>query len=451
MQVITIEVASLGNRCHLVHDGRVALVVDPPRDIALVEQAASDAEVEIAAVADTHLHNDYVSGALQLSRRHGADYLLSERERVGFERVGVRHGDHVPVGELDVEVVATPGHTRHHQSFLARRPGTGEPAALFSGGSLLHGTLGRTDLVDPELTRQLARAQWSSVRTLATLDSRTRVHPTHGFGSFCASGPATPTQGEVTIADQLIANPALSTDLRDKEKFVSELVSGFGPVPAYYQHMAPINRRGSGTPLPARRATADEVSDAVLAGAWVIDLRDRATYAAGHLPGSVGLEYSAQFATYAGWLVPWGDDIVLLTDSPELLEPALRDLARIGIDGVGAHVLTREDELTATYRRTDWDGFREALRVSHPLVVDVRQLDEWTSGHLPGALHLPVQDVERAAPTLPRGELWVHCKSGYRAGIAASLLHRLGHAVVHVDDSWDRVGELAIATTRAAA
>ena len=123
MEVVTFEVPELGNRTHLVHDGTRALVVDPPRDVAPVERAVAAAGVEIAAVADTHLHNDYVSGALGLARRHGADYLLSADEPVGFERVGVRDGDVVPVGRLDVRVLATPGHTRHHQSFLVRHHG----------------------------------------------------------------------------------------------------------------------------------------------------------------------------------------------------------------------------------------------------------------------------------------------------------------------------------------
>ncbi len=136
----------------------------------------------------------------------------------------------------------------------------------------------------------------------------------------------------------------------------------------------------------------------------------------------MSLEYSDQFATYAGWLVPWGDD-------------------------VAAHVLAADEALSATYRRSDWAGFREAARDSPPIVIDVRQHDEWAEGHLPGALHLPVQDVEKAASTLPRGELWVHCRSRYRAGIAASLLHRMGRAVVHIDDTWDHVNEPAVTTT----
>jgi rhodanese-related sulfurtransferase len=187
----------------------------------------------------------------------------------------------------------------------------------------------------------------------------------------------------------------------------------------------------------------------VLAGSWVVDLRDRSAFAEAHLPGTVSVEYGRQFATYVGWLVPWGDDIVLLTDSPTVLEPALRDLADIGIEGVAARELTEDDVATASYRRADWTDYLAAE--GRPVVVDVRHRDEWERGHLPSALHLPVYDVEEAGPTLPSGELWVHCQSGYRAGIAASLLHRMGRDVVHIDDSWDRVRALAIQTTPEAA
>jgi hydroxyacylglutathione hydrolase len=143
--------------------------------------------------------------------------------------------------------------------------------------------------------------------------------------------------------------------------------------------------------------------------------------------------------------VPWDDDLVLLCDSPGDISSALHDLAGIGIDGPDTHVLHDEAPLTATYRRTDWAAFRD--HGGPRVVVDVRQRDEYDAGHLPGALHVPVHEVDRRAHELPNGELWVHCKSGYRAGIAASLLHRTGHSVVHVDDAWDRVAELAIPTT----
>lgn len=444
MQVITLDIPHLGNRCHLVHDGSHALVVDPPRDLTAVEAAAEEAGVEIVAVADTHVHNDYLSGALGLARRRGADYLLSADEVVSFERVGVRDGDVVPVGGLDVEVLATPGHTRHHQSFLVRDRDGGAPGALFSGGSLLHGTVGRTDLVDDRLAHDLARHQWDSARRLGRLAPDTLLLPTHGFGSFCAGAVATVQDGPVTIGDQLRTNPVLITD---RERFVADLVAGFGPVPAYYDHMAPLNRAGAGRslPRPARPVTATEVTDAVLSGTWVVDLRSRASFADGHVPGTVNVEYGAQFATYVGWLVPWDDDLTLLCDDPADIASALHDLAAIGIDGPATHVLAPETPLTAWYRRADWTEFRDAA--GPVVVVDVRQRDEYDAGHLPGALHLPVQDVEVRGRELPSGELWVHCRSGYRAGIAASVLHRMGRSVVHVDDTWDRVAELAIPTT----
>lgn len=450
MSVVALEVPTLGNRCHLVHDGRTALVVDPPRDPRPVEAAAEGAGVEIAAVADTHIHNDYLSGALGLARRHGADYLLAAAEHVSFERVGVRHDDALAYGELQVRVLASPGHTRHHQSFLIDIPSATEAAVLLSGGSLLLGTVGRTDLVDPRLAARFAGQQWDSARMLTRLDPSTRLLPTHGFGGFCASTQACVTGQDHSLGAVLATHPALLTE---RETFVTDLVAGFGPIPSYAAHMDPLNRSGAGA-APARSArpvTGEQVADAVLGGSWVIDVRSREAFAAGHLPGSINVEYSSQFATYVGWLVPWSDDIVLLTDSPDVLEPALTDLAAIGIEGVGAYVVQAGSDLTAGYRRADWAAFREAAAARPVVLVDVRQDDEWCAGHVPGAVHLPVQDIEIANRTLPAGELWVHCRSGYRAGIAASLLQRLGRDVVHIDDAWEHLADLSIETTPSAA
>jgi rhodanese-related sulfurtransferase len=198
-----------------------------------------------------------------------------------------------------------------------------------------------------------------------------------------------------------------------------------------------------------RPVTTEDVTDAVLAGDWVVDLRRRDAFAGGHLPGSVSVQYCQEFATYVGWLVPWDDDLVLLCDSPDDISSAVHDLAAIGIDAPATHLLRPDEPLTARYRRLDWTGFGE--HTGPRVVVDVRERAEYDAGHVPGALHLPVYDVERAGTTLPPGEVWVYCRSGYRAGIAASLLHRLGRSVVHIDDSWDRMATLAIPTGGVAA
>ena len=442
MKVIAIDVPELGNRCHLVHDGSVGLVVDPPRDLGRVEEAKERAQVEIVAVADTHLHNDYVSGAPALARRHGADYLLHADEDVDFARVGVRDGDVIAVGEVDVTALWTPGHTPLHTSFIAQ--GAAGAVAVLSGGSLLHGTVGRTDLVDPALTEELARAQWGSVRRIAELvPAGAALHPTHGFGSFCASSAADSGEGEVTVGSQWSRNPALTAD---GTVFVADLLAGFGPVPDYYAYMAELNAAGAGA-WPAREpvhVTEAHVAAAVAGGAWVVDLRSRRAYAEGHLAGTVSVEYGHQFATYVGWLAPWGGDLVLLLDDPADLVGAARDLAGIGIDGLRAHVLAADALLPrpAGYRRTDWAGF--AQPAPDRVVVDVRQRGEYDAGHLPDALHVPVQEVERRLAEIPAGEVWVHCRSGYRAGIAASLLHRAGRDVVHIDDDWERVLDLGL-------
>ncbi|GAA1476033.1 MBL fold metallo-hydrolase [Nocardioides aestuarii] len=450
MDVVPVPVPHLGNRCHLVHDGRLALVVDPPRDHRVVEAAAAAAGVEIAAVADTHVHNDYVSGAPLLARRHAADHLVAAAERVDVPRIGVHDGDVLAVGTLRVEVIDTPGHTHHHQSFhVTDRAHAGAGGAVLSGGSLLHGTVGRTDLLGPEHTLDLARAQWWSARRLATLPTTTALLPTHGFGSFCAGGDVAGTGGaSVTLGHQLVTNAALTTN---REEFVARLVAGYGPVPTYYSHMGGLNRAGRGAEVPAasRPVTADQVTDALRAGQWVIDVRDRALFAEAHLEGAVSVEHTSQFATYVGWLVPWQDDIVLLGDEPGAIAAAVRELESIGIEGVATHALAPGHRMPAGYRRARWEDL--AALGDPPVVLDVRRHDEFDAGHLTDARHIPLHELEMRIPELPDGEIWVHCRSGFRAGTAASLLQRAGRAVVHLDDDWDRVPAVHLSVDGAAA
>jgi hydroxyacylglutathione hydrolase len=189
VHIITIETQPLGDRSYLVHDGTAALVIDPQRDIDRVEQALAEAGVQLTHVAETHIHNDYLSGGLELVRRHGAAYLVNPADVVSFECHPVSDGDEFAVGELTVRVVATPGHTENHLAYLVSHDGQ---RAVFSGGNLLFGSVGRTDLVDATITAKLTHAQYHSARSPAeTAGDEATLHPTHGFGSFCSSGPAT--------------------------------------------------------------------------------------------------------------------------------------------------------------------------------------------------------------------------------------------------------------------
>ncbi len=448
MQVVTIEVPELGNRCHLVHDGARALVIDPPRDLAPLQRAAEDAGVDIAAVADTHVHSDYVSGAPALAARHRVPYLLSAEERVEIDRLAVYGGDVVPVGALEVQVVDTPGHTLHHQSYVVRH-GDLERPALFSGGSLLHGTVGRTDLVDPLLARLLGRAQWQSAQHQAVLPAATTLHPTHGYGSLCSSTSEAPGEGTGTVGHERRTNPALTTP---RDAYVEALVDGFGPVPSYYRHLARLNRKQAGAHQPGAPVATDvdEVAERAQRGEWVIDVRPRAAYAVAHLPGSVSVELGDSFATWAGWVTPWGTELTLVADRREDLHVAVHDLAQIGIDVARVHVLgpTARWPDVSLVRRADWREY--AASRDRDLVLDVRHAHEHAAGHLPEARHVPLPELWREAARLPAGRIWLYCRTGFRATVAASLLARFGRDVVVVDDDWSRAESVGLGIDRAA-
>jgi hydroxyacylglutathione hydrolase len=448
MQVVTIEVAHLGNRTHLVHDGRVGVVIDAPHDHRAVERAAEDAGVDIVAVAETHIHNDYVSGGYLLSRRHRAQYLVADGEDVGFDRTHVCDNETLEFGDFDLRVIATPGHTPLHVSYLATdATGVGnQSGALFSGGSLLHGSVGRTDLVDPALTTALTRAQWLTARRLCALPADTALHPTHGYGSFCSSTSASDGAGG-TVGDQRGTNPALTTS---RDTFVARLLEGLGPVPTHYAHMAPRNRAGAWVPRAGWRLDDNSLAAALERGANVVDIRSSEAYAAGHLPGAIAVPAGRQCAVYAGWVTPWRSQLVVISDSEAEVEAVERELASIGIEDVGNAIVdpARPTGAWTGLRRTDWSGFATEPRDPASVVLDVRRRDEWWSGHLPGALNIAVHELPRRIDEIPPGEVWVHCAAGYRATVAAGLLDRAGREVVLVDDDFARVRELGIPLLR---
>lgn len=239
MEITTIETSSLGDRSYLVENDGCAVVIDPQRDIDRVLALAQDRGLTITHVLETHIHNDYVTGGLELARTLGAEYVVSAGDEVAYHRQPARDGDVIDAGPIQLQAMLTPGHTHHHVSYVLRDE-SGTVIGVFTGGSMLHGTTGRTDLLGAEYTEELTRAQYHSVRRLAAeLPPGTEVFPTHGFGSFCS---ATPSSGDAsTIADEMVSNPALTTD---EQTYVNELLAGLSDYPAYYAHMGVINSAG---------------------------------------------------------------------------------------------------------------------------------------------------------------------------------------------------------------
>jgi glyoxylase-like metal-dependent hydrolase (beta-lactamase superfamily II)/rhodanese-related sulfurtransferase len=438
---VVLDTPELGDRSYLVHDGQVAVVIDPQRDLDRIVSAARSRGVRITCVAETHIHNDYVSGGAALARALRALYLVSAGEAVAFDRRRVYGGEQIDLAVgFSMRVVNTPGHSPHHVSYVVSDSET--PVAVCTGGSLLFGAVGRTDVAGPDPTHEMAHLQYRSMRSLAALPDDVAVLPTHGFGSFCSAGAAAALDRS-TIGEQRRTNPAFTSG--DEGAFVATLqAAGPRELPRYFAHMALLNRKGAPAPdlSPPTELGGRQLRLAVRLGAWVIDVRPRTSFAAGHLAGSVNAEHALPFATYLGWAKPWDTPVVLVSDDAIVASAAQRDLSRIGIDHIAGRYVGPLPAVPGgpPVSRYPVRGFGDIPRSrvgDGIVVVDVRTREEWDGGHLDGAVHVALPDLLAQVDRLPAGQIWVHCAAGYRAGLAASLVHRAGRDVVLVNDSYD--------------
>ncbi|OBA79701.1 MBL fold metallo-hydrolase [Mycobacterium sp. 1164966.3] len=446
MHVRVIETSGLGDRSYLVSDGEVAVAIDPQRDIDRVLELAAD--LRITHVLETHIHNDYVTGGLALADATGAQYVIPAGEDVEFSCRAVTDSDHIDTGGIHLKALFTPGHTNHHISYVLRED-SGDTVGVFTGGSMLFGSTGRTDLTGDAV--EMTRRQYHSVRRLAEeLPPSTPVYPTHGFGSFCSAAPADGDSS--TIGEERRTNPALT---KDEQTYVDELLAELSAFPAYYAHMGVINRTGPTAPdlsLPAP-VDAGELRARIEAGEWVVDLRKRTAFAAGHLSGTYGFELSDPFVNYLGWLYTWGAPLTLIGEDTRQVADAQRELARIGVDrltgGASGDIRALADgtELRS-YRVASFKDLAEALSEradGNVFVLDVRQPGEFDAGHVRGAVNVAVHELpERLADIPADRELWIHCASGYRASVAAALLDRHDRQVILVDDDFDNADKVGI-------
>ncbi len=439
LTILPIETASLGDRSYLVHDGAVAFVVDPQRDIDRVTTLLEEHGVRLTHVFETHIHNDYVTGGLALAEATGAAYVVNAADDVSFDRTPVADGEQVEVGDrMRVTALATPGHTFTHLSYALHDTASGTDTGIFSGGSLLFGATGRPDLLGEEHTDTLVRHQHASAHRLADLlPDETEVFPTHGFGSFCAATQSDATSS--TIGEEKRSNPVLT---QDEESYVAELLGGLGAWPAYYVHMSPANAAGPSAPDLSTPAVADAAAlrERIEAGEWVIDLRNRTAFAAGHAPGTLNFGLDGGFATYVGWLISWGTPVTLLGETADDVAEAQRELVRIGIDRPAAHATgTPEQWSDGELSSFETATFADLADVRHHrdvVVLDVRRADEHESAAITGAVSIPLHELWTRLDEVPAGEVWVHCAGGYRASVAASMLDVQGRTLVAIDDTF---------------
>jgi hydroxyacylglutathione hydrolase len=430
----------LGNASFLIGAGREAVVIDPPRDAWRVMAAAEARGWRITHVLETHVHNDYLSGALELRSALGTEILAPARGRYAFAHRPMDEADSLDLDALRMTARATPGHTPEHLSWEMRTGGGGPPAAIATGGSLLVGSAGRTDLLGDEATDELTRAQFRSLRSLAELPDEVVVLPTHGAGSFCSVGPA--DAGRTTTIGRERARNSMFR-IEDEDAFRVALLDGLGPYPTYYGEMARINRAG---PVVVGRLPEtpligpDGLRAAVAAGAHVVDGRSRTKFAAGHIRGSLNIELTDSFASYVGWFVPFRAPVVLVLPEPivDSFELAATELFRIGYDHIigaldgGLDAWVDSGGTLGSYLVTTVAATRdEVAGGTTPHLLDVRYPYEWRDdGSVPGAMELSIGDLESRLDTLPRdAPITVMCKSGSRAAIAASMLDAAGFDV----------------------
>lgn len=437
--VEAVPAAELGNTSFLLADPQrgVGVVIDPFRDIEPYLALAEHLHVRLTHALDTHLHNDFVSGCRELAAETGASIADLEA------------GEELTLGDISLRAMHTPGHTPDHKSYLVEE--SGRPQALFSGGAVMLGAIARTDLFGPHLAIHLALEALTTLQVrLRGLPDDLRVFPTHGGGSFCGAGGR--SGHETTLGNERQGNPFFQTT--EVMPFLARILNQ-PRYPSYYRDMAAINRRGA--PLigrllpPLATLSAGEVAQMIDAGAAVIDVRDGRDYDRGHIPGSYSIAIDGPVSVWAGWLLTRGRPIILAGAPHADHVTAQRQLLRIGYDAIAGELDGGMDAWRAsgrnlsTFETVDVEDMATWVLSAEPMtVVDVRDEHEWTSGHVPGAMHLYVPDVPFRAGEIPHdAPVAVHCASGYRAGIAASLLEQVGFTrIIHVNgeySDWDRL------------
>jgi rhodanese-related sulfurtransferase/glyoxylase-like metal-dependent hydrolase (beta-lactamase superfamily II) len=429
--IVPVVDEGLGNSAYLVGlgDGR-ALAVDVPRDLRAVHAAARAHGMTVAFAADTHLHADFLSGALQLAADHGARILASASGGRAFDHRGLADGDEVDLGGLTLRAWATPGHTAEHLAYLLL---DGQDVlGVFTGGSLLVGAAARTDLSGREHTVPLARSQYASLGRLLTLPETTPVYPTHGAGSFCSAPPG--AERTTTIGREKAGNPLLAAG--DEDAFVKLLLAGLGTFPDYFLRLPEENRRGPAvlTAAPALAPlTADRVRVLQAEGGQVVDVRPVADYAAGHIPGSLAIPLRDAFATWLGWLIPDpGTPVIIVAGPGRDLGEVIWQALKIGYENLAGSLAGGMPAWHAAGHPVTATALLAPGEVDPAAVIDVRQAGEYASGHLPGARNIELGALTTQAASVQGRPVVTMCGHGERAATAASVLERAGHHGVAV-------------------
>jgi hydroxyacylglutathione hydrolase len=442
----------LAHASYMLGSGGEAAVVDPQRDVEMYLKAASEHGLQIRHIFETHLHADFVSGHRELAARTGAQIYFGELAGATFPHIDVRDGFEVSFGQCQVKVLETPGHTPESVCLVVTDLEKSEkPWAVLTGDTLFIGDVGRPDLSRSHTPDQLAGLMYDSLhKKLLKLGDEVLVYPAHGAGSLC--GRNMRAERSSTIGTERLTNYALQ--IRSREEFVKQMTSNLPARPEYFLQDAEINRGGAAALAELRELPAipaARVRSMIEEGVPALDVRPPEEFAAGHVPGSINIGLSGQFASWAGSLLGLKARAVLIADARERIEEARLRLARVGIEELSGHLqdglagwekagfaLTRLPQMTVR-------ELNEQMNDTALSVIDVRRDGEWQAGHAERAALWPLDRFREGLPEVAKtARIAVHCKSGYRSTIACSLLLRAGYQnVTNVSggfDAWEQGG-----------
>ncbi|MEP6921658.1 MAG: MBL fold metallo-hydrolase [bacterium] len=427
----------LAHASYLIGSEGEAVVVDPQRDVdQYIDEAAAN-DLTIKYVIETHLHADFVSGHRELAERTGAEIVFSEKAGATFPHRQVKDNEELNVGQLNLKVMETPGHTPESISVLVSDPNIpDQPSKILTGDTLFVGDVGRPDLAGGKgyTPQVMAGMMYDTLHNrLLKLPDETEVYPAHGAGSMCGRNMSKETSS--TIGEQRRLNYALQP--MSKDEFVRMMTTDLSDAPAYFSRDAEMNRQGASAldVLPRPPAlTPAEVHELAALGHLVLDVRSAAEFGAGHIPGAVNIGLAGQFAIWAGSLIPLTTSIVLVTESEEKVAEAQKRLARVGIESVKGYldggIESWRKEARQTVTQISVDDLHKLLRKEKELqIIDVRRPAEYQSGHVPRAHSVELSHLHErlAGMTLDPGKpTAVICAGGYRSSAASSLLQKQG-------------------------
>lgn len=449
VQIDQFFLGCLAHASYLVSSDGIAAVIDPQRDVDLYLDAAKEKGVKIKHIIETHLHADFVSGHVELAERTGARIYLGAGSGAAFPHTAVKDGDSVQFGNCRFDFMQTPGHTVESVCIAVTDLGEtpSKPKAVFTGDTLFVGDVGRPDLSGDYRPEQLAAMLYDSLHNkLLKLPDETEIFPAHGAGSLC--GRQMSTERSSTIGKERRMNYALQA--RSRDEFIHLLTDSLPPRPEYFGRDVELNRQGAAPledlphPVPVR---APEVFRLQSEGAIVLDTRPAMQFAVAHVPNSIHIALSGQYASWAARILGLDKQIILVGEDDDHLRESQMRLARVGIEKVrtyldggitgwikGGYQLDYIPQVSVQ----EFAEMREQEK-DRVAVLDVREAGEIEAGAIEGSVRIPLGQLQSRLDELERNKLLVvHCKGGYRSSIATSLLRRAGFTdVVNLTGGFD--------------